>query len=76
MLPLIWNGELTLPIALVQKVISKPFESTLPVVVVMLMILSGAVSLIATATSGAGLNGYFRRIFVTSWFSVVFRKAR
>ncbi|AHD08870.1 YjiH family protein [Phaeobacter gallaeciensis] len=75
MLPFFWEGELTLPIALVQKVISKPFESLLPGVVVALMILSGLVSLFATATGGKGLNAYFQSVFVTSWMSVLFRLA-
>lgn len=75
MLPFFWDGELTLPIALVQKVISAPFEIVLPVVVVGLMILSGFASLVATATGGAGLNSYLKNVFVTSWMSVGFRIA-
>lgn len=73
MLPFMWNGELTLPIALVQKIISAPFENILPFFVVVLMILSGAVSLYASATNGSGLNSYLREIFVTSWLSVTIR---
>lgn len=75
MLPFFWDGELTIPIALVQKVISKPFESVLPAVVVALMVLSGLASLVATVTGGAGLNSYFNSVFVTSWTSVLFRLA-
>lgn len=75
MLPFFWEGELTLPIAWLQKLISTPIESSLPVIVVALMILSAVVSLIATGTNGAGLNDYLRNVFVTSWLSVLFRIA-
>lgn len=75
MLPFLWDGELTLPIALVQKVISEPFESILPAIVVALMVLSGVVSLFGTLTRGAGMNDFFRAIFVTTWISVLFRIA-
>lgn len=75
MLPFKWDGELTLPIAWLQKLISTPLESALPLIVVGLMVLSGIASLIATATGGAGLNGFLREVFVTSWVSVLLRLA-
>lgn len=75
MLPFPWEGEITSPIALLQKLISAPIEEWLPLVVVALMVLSAGVSLVASLTKGAGLNDYFRKIFVTSIYSVVFRIA-
>ncbi|WP_299850908.1 YjiH family protein [uncultured Roseovarius sp.] len=75
MLPFNWDGELTIPIALLQKTISTPVEGWLPLIVVLLMILSAIVSVVATASKGAGLNTYFKEIFVTSTISVLMRVA-
>ncbi len=75
MLPFYWDGELTLPIALLQKSISAPIEKLLPLIVVALMVFAGLVSLVATAMGGAGMNGYLKNIFVTSWLSVILRLA-
>ncbi|WP_299949578.1 nucleoside recognition domain-containing protein [uncultured Ruegeria sp.] len=75
MLPFSWDGELTLPIALLQKLISAPIEGALPIVVVALMVLSGVASLAATLTGGGQLNDYLKAIFVAPWLSVIFRLA-
>lgn len=75
MLPFYWDGELTLPIALLQKTISAPIEELLPLIVVVLMVFAGLASLVGTVTGGAGMNGYLRNILVTSWLSVILRIA-
>lgn len=75
MLPIPWDGEITIPIALLQKLISAPVKDWLPLVVVLLAILAAVGSALATATRGAGLNSYFREIFVVSWVSVAIRVA-
>ena len=75
MLPFSWDGEMTLPIALLQKTLSAPVETLLPLVVVLLMVLSGVGSLAATLSKGAGLNEYLKRIFVAPMVSVLLRLA-
>ncbi|WP_282091876.1 YjiH family protein [Epibacterium ulvae] len=75
MIPFKWDGELTILISLLQEKISAPVEDQLPLVIVALMVVSALGSLLGTLSGGAGMNKYFRSIFVTSWASVLFRAA-
>lgn len=75
MIPFQWNGELTILISLLQATISAPVKGSLPMVIVVLMALSAGGSLLGTLTGGAGMNRYFKSIFVTTWVSLAFRLA-
>lgn len=75
MLPFPWDGEITLPIALLQKLMSTPIEAWLPLIVVLLMVLAAAGSLYGMLTRGAGMNDYLKEIFVIPLLSTLFRVA-
>ncbi|SHH10277.1 YjiH family protein [Cognatishimia maritima] len=75
MIPFKWDGELTILISLIQDKISAPVEGQLPLVIVALMVLSALGSVSGTLTGGAGMNKYFKSIFVTSVMSLIFRVA-